>query len=201
MERTFLYRGYSHLLRVPSGIRSLSSSLHPKVRVRAGISVLFSYRKLILGFLLLVAAGLLGVYAHEEAYSEALLTWQKTHHPSLETWKGSLLTRGFEKIENASILGKIAHRLPATFDGAASTWTAPDFKWIVVFPEEEAKNPVTVFRFQGYELLPENWEPQGASWVDFDRVVGEIDKRRAAWDSLPKKKPKEVYRDPRAIEY
>jgi hypothetical protein len=154
-------------------------------------------RRRLTGLLFLLLSIGLGAWAYDEAKSDALRSWEKSHPPSAKVWEHALGSKALTVPGKKSRVSQAARSLPARLEEEGTAWISGDKNWVAVFNAPEADPPYRLF-CRNCDLAPPSWDPAGHGWRAFERILSELD---TAVTSSPVRKRISEPSDPREIRY
>ena len=161
---------------------------------------------------MILAAVVLGAYAYNTSQADAVLGWEKAHHPLPNTWKYALGALGYHPLMDEKGIQGILKSLPTKVsweeEEGDSAWVSKDLSWLVVLPsshpnsDEESRSPLVFSDGTEAQIASDSkidWHPQSGSWTGFQDLLRKLELRPKKVVALTKKLV--IFRDPLEIRY
>ena len=147
------------------------------------------------GVFLLFTSLVLGAWAYNEASSDALKSWERSHPPGLRVWEHALGSRSLVTPPKKSKVSQAQRTLPARLEQEGTAWISGDGGWVALFGAPDANPPFRLY-CRTCEIAPPSWNPAGRGWDAFEKVLTKLDQT-----TKPKASRPVPASDPREIRY
>jgi hypothetical protein len=195
---------FNLLHRFQSGILNRVQEVQERASKRSKAltdSIPLRRQRQIKGFGLLVAAGVLGIWANEITQKDTLLRWEKTHLPPKEIMSYALGSRGLQEINDVKTLQQASRYLPSNLDEAGMIWISPHSNWVTYYFAKDEMIQTTLYCLECSEI-PRKWTPVGLGWKGLELALKIVDQAKGELKKAsPPKKDRRPYRDPKELLY